>query len=145
MEKKQKQNPSVLVQAEIPPYPANEKDGTIPSTEEGPKFSGAEDTVKEEPQIVIDTKQLSCDLVGMAGKMWHAANKRVPEFSTKEIQDIALPMAAVIEKYDLTKYMKYFGYTQEMLLVYNTFNVIAPRIKELKKPVSVITDDGTDD
>ena len=125
---------------EVPPYPERKENagttqfGDIPA----PAVTPVDDT-----PLAVDTKQLSYDLVDMAGKIWKTINPRIREFERSEINNIAAPMAAVIEKYDLTKYMKYFGYTQEMLLVYNTFNVVAPRIKDLKKPA--IDVQGTDD
>lgn len=108
-------------------------------------FTKAPGTSPTEEAVEVDIKVLSCDLVDAAGKIWHTVNPRVPEFEQSEIKKIATPLAAVIEKHGLTKYIKYMSYTQEILLVYNTFNVVAPRIKELKKPVSVISNEGETD
>lgn len=130
MEKKMKEtvilNPNLLT--EVPPYP-EKKDGSGTTQFIDPLAQG-----EPEPKIEIDTKQLSYDLVEMAGKIWHLANSKVREFEKKEITNIASPLAAVIEKHDLTKYMKYLGYSQEILLVYNTISVVSIRMKELKKP-----------
>lgn len=124
----------------VPPYPESSvEDGTKQFTEIP---AGQQQDQQQDQQIVIDTKQISYDLVDMAGKIWHVINPRVRVFEKNEIKNIAEPLTAVIEKHDLTRYMKYFGYTQEMLLIYNTFNVVAPRIKELKEPV-IHTIDGT--
>jgi hypothetical protein len=37
--------------------------------------------------------------------------------------------------------MKYLGYTQEILLVYNTISVVNVRMKELKEPTNIIKED----
>jgi hypothetical protein len=131
MEKKMKETILVSpepVTAEVPPYP--EKKGESGTTQ----FIDPLAQGDPEPKIEVDTKQLSYDLVEMAGKIWHLTNPKVREFERKEITNIAGPLAAVIEKHDLTKYMKYLGYSQEILLVYNTFTVVSVRVKELKKP-----------
>ena len=122
---------------QVPPYPTNEKNGTTQFTDGEP----AQTAPVEEPNIEVDTKQLSYDLVEMGGKIWHLVNPKVREFEKPEIRNIAEPLAAVIVKHDLTKYMKYLGYTQEILLVYNTISVVNVRMKELKEPVNVIKED----
>lgn len=113
----------------VPPYP--EKKGENGTT---PFINPLDQPSVAEEKITVDVKQLSYDLVEMSGKIWHLANPKVREFEKKEIVNIADPLAAVIEKHDLTRYMKYFGYTQEILLVYNTVSVVSVRMKELKKP-----------
>ena len=115
----------------IPPYP------TDPKKAGGVRFTDASEPgepVKTEEPIAIDVKELAGDLVDMGFKMWSLVNPRVPELSLKEKNNIATPFAAVIEKYDLTKYMHYISYTQEILLVYNLGSAVAVRVKELKKP-----------
>jgi len=121
----------------IPPYPIDpKKAGGIRFTD----ASDQEETVKaEEPvdtkePVAIDIKELAGDLVDMGFKMWTLINPKVPDLSLKEKNNIALPLAGVIEKYDLTKYMHYISYTQEILLVYNLGTAVAVRVKELKKP-----------
>ena len=118
----------------VPPYPS--KDGNNGTTQ---SIDSEEKPAAEVPEnIEIDTKQLSYDLVEMGGKIWHLVNPKVREFEKPEIKNIAEPLAAVIVKHDLTKYMKYLGYTQEILLVYNTVTVVNVRLKELKTPTTVI-------
>ena len=130
------------VETDVPPYPERKENL---GTKQFGETAAPESTPEADVPLAVDTKQLSFDLVDMAGKIWHTINPRVREFERSEINNIAAPMAAVIEKYDLTKYMKYFGYTQEMLLIYNTFNVVAPRIKELKNPPTHLVDGTPDD
>lgn len=112
----------------MPPYPEPNGTQSFNETTEIPP-------VEKKEEIAIDVKQLSYDLVEMGFKMWHVVNPRVRELEDKECQNISTPLAHVIDKYDLTKYMKYAGYTQEILLVYNLGSAIVIRTKELKKPV----------
>lgn len=142
MEKKQRKEmrtePLIepVEEGQVPPYPDQQgKNGTTQFTDEPTSAPS------EEPIIEVDTKQLSYDLVEMGGKIWHLVNPRVREFEKAEIKNIAEPLTAVIVKHDLTKYMKYLGYTQEILLVYNTISVVNVRIKELKEPVVEIKED----
>ena len=134
MKKQQKTQPEteeILINPknEVPPYPDR---NATPSSDEGPKFTAAEE---KKVEVAVDIEKLSYDLVDMGFKMWHLINPRVREIEEKECLNIAKPFAAVIEKHDLTKYFKYMGYTQEILLVYNLGSAIVVRTKELKKPI----------
>lgn len=134
MEKKMEEQVLIDATEVPPPYPEkNVENGGIPFTDR--IVDEAQPAGKVEKEVVIDTHQLCNDLVGAAGKIWKLAQPRVREFTPTDIKNIAEPLESIVVKYDLTKYMKYFGYTQEFLLIYNTINVVAPRIKELKEPI----------
>lgn len=119
----------------IPPYPTDpKKSGGSRFTDASDEPVKTEEPVKTDEPIAVDVKELAGDLVDMGFKMWSLINPRVPELTEKEKNNIATPFAGVIEKYDLTKYMHYISYTQEILLVYNLGTAVAVRVKELKKP-----------
>ncbi|MBU1122635.1 MAG: hypothetical protein KKF54_08110 [Candidatus Omnitrophica bacterium] len=115
---------------EKPPYPEEPIKGKANS------FTDRivpEEPSKLEESVAIDTKQLCADLVKAGFQTAHLINPKIREATEKEVRNIGEPFANVVDKYDLTKYMKYFNYTQEVLLVYNVFGAVAIRIKEVKE------------
>lgn len=91
----------------------------------------------------IDTNELASDLVGAGFKMWKLFNPKVRELDNEELKNISQPFAKIIDKYELTQYLKYFAYTDEILFVYNLGNAVIVRTKELKGPQTKPVDDKT--
>jgi hypothetical protein len=131
--KKMEQKEKILLgkteEDEKPPYPDE------PNKKGFQQFT---DRVVEEPgkieqQINIDAKQLCQDIVRAGFVTAHVINKKVREGTEKEIRDIGLPLANVLEKYNLLQYAKYASYLQELQLAYNLYSAVIVRVKEVRE------------
>jgi hypothetical protein len=112
----------------IPPYKGEE------SQEENLSQSIKEPRILPvDEKININTKELSRDLVGAAFDIAHLVNKKIRVATQEELTNIGEPLAKIVDKYDLTKYMKYFSYVDEVRLIYATFNAVKIRAEEIKK------------
>lgn len=112
---------------EIPPYP-----------EEPGKASSFTDRIPAEPgqteqAVVVDIKVLGGDLVRAGFQVANLINPKIREASEQEVRNIGLPLANVIEKYNLVQYAKYLNYTQEVTLAFNLLKAIQVRVKEVKE------------
>lgn len=133
-------------QDEIPPYPeAPGAKGSTDSSIDAPALTPEDSPDADAPTaapVDVDVQQLSYDLVDAAGRIWKVVQPKVREFTPTEIKNIASPLTKVIIKHDLTKYIPKLSYLDEFWLIYNTFNVVTPRLKELKQQKQMDTPDG---
>jgi len=114
------------VEETIPPYRGAKTESGVPFTE---KHS----VTPVEERLNIDTKELSKDLVGAAFDIAHLVNKKIRVATEEEKVNIGEPLAKIIDKYDLTKYAKYFSYVDEFRFLYSTVQAVTIRMKEVKE------------
>lgn len=82
---------------------------------------GSEDELDE--NIV----EVCADVIAIPFAIWHEFNKNVQPLSAKEKENISKPLAKVVAKYDLGKYMK-----EEFVLVFYLGSAIYGRTKVKK-------------
>ncbi|MBA7497067.1 hypothetical protein ES702_07676 [subsurface metagenome] len=94
------------------------------STESSPL--GSEEEILVDENIV----EISGDFIAIFFDIWHERNKDVPPLSEKEKANISVPLAKIVAKYDLKKYMK-----EEFVLFFYLGGAIYSRtkIKKVKK------------
>lgn len=120
-------NPLETEVDEKPPYP-----------EEQVKGDSFSDRIVAEPsniekEVHIDTKALGQDLVRAGFQVANIINPKIREATENEVRNIGLPLANIIDKYDLVKYAKYLSYTQEVTFAYNLIKAIQVRSKEVNQ------------
>jgi hypothetical protein len=114
---------------EKPPYPEEPLKGKVAQfTDRIPEELG-----KAEQQISVDSQKLCADIVRAGFQTAHIINKKIREASEKEVHDIGMPLANVVDKYNLLQYIKYASYLQEIQLVYNLYAAVTIRIKEVRE------------
>lgn len=84
---------------------------------------GSEEGIPEDQNIV----EVCADVIAIPFAIWHEFNKNVQPLSEKEKQNISKPLAKVVAKYDLGKYMK-----EEFVLVFYLGSAIYGRAKVKK-------------
>ena len=84
---------------------------------------GSEEEIPEDQNIV----EVCADVIAIPFAIWHEFNKNVQPLSEKEKQNISKPLAKVVAKYDLGKYMK-----EEFVLVFYLGSAIYGRTKVKK-------------
>lgn len=84
---------------------------------------GSEDEFLVDENIV----EISGDFIGIFFQIWHERNKDVPPLSDKEKANISVPLAKIVAKYDLKKYMK-----EEFVLFFYLGGAIYKRAKIAK-------------
>ena len=114
---------------EKPPYPQEPGKRGDSFTN---RIEDAEEPGSVEKQVYIDTKALAADLVRAGFQTANLINPKIREATETEIRNIGMPLASVIDKYDLVRYAKYLSYTQEVTLAFNLIKAIQVRVKEVK-------------
>jgi len=102
------------------------KDQKDPAWIESSKKSsppGSEEGIPEDANI----EEVCADVIAIPFAIWHELNKNVEPLSEKEKRNISKPLAKVVAKYDLGKYMK-----EELVLVFYLGSAIYGRAKVKK-------------
>jgi len=134
--KKDEEKPELSPNKEQKTTPLKEKVG---KEEEKPSFKSLLSKGKEsasstesslpgsEDELDENIVEVCADVVAIPFAIWHEFNKNVQPLSEKEKQDISKPLAKVVAKYDLGKYMK-----EEFVLVFYLGSAIYGRAKVKK-------------
>jgi len=94
--------------------------GTKPESSTESSLPGSEDEFLVDENIV----EISGDFIAIFFQIWHERNKNVPPLSDKEKANISVPLAKIVAKYDLKKYMK-----EEFVLCFYLGGAIYKRAK----------------
>ena len=122
---------------EKPPYPDEPLKGKAASfTDRIPEEPG-----KVEQEVAVDSQKLCADIVRAGFQTAHIINKKIREATEKEVHDIGMPLANVVDKYNLLQYIKYATYLQEIQLAYNLYAAITVRIKEVREDKHIDVED----
>jgi hypothetical protein len=120
-------NPKGTEIDEKPPYPSEPGKGDL-FTDRIVAEPG-----KTEQAIVIDIKALGGDIVRAGFQTANLINPKIREATEQEVRNIGLPLANVIEKYNLVQYAKYMSYAQEVSLAVNLIKAVQVRVKEVRE------------
>lgn len=130
MKNQQPEEKNISTASELPPFPGSEKEVGYPNSLIGDK------AVAESP----DVQELAKDLVTAGFEIANIINPKIRVLDEKEKSDLGKPLAKVVVKYDLGKYLSYLSYVDEMMLAYHGIKIVAVRIKEVKEAKDVRSD-----
>jgi len=145
--KKNEEKPELSPSKEQKTKPLEEK---VSKEEEKPSFKSLLSKGKEsasstesslpgsEDEILVDENivEVCADVIAIPFAIWHEINKNVQPLSEKEKQNISKPLAKIVVKYDLGKYMK-----EEFVLFFYLGSAIYGRTKV---PKAIKKDDKDD-
>ena len=114
----------------------------FPGSEEGSPSPTSSPTPSAKIEATPDVQELAKDLVTAGFEMAHAINPKIRELDEREKDNIGRPLAKVVVKYDLGKYLSYFSYVDEFMLVYNLGKAVTTRVKEVKDANNARSDGG---
>lgn len=122
--KNQPEEKNISTASELPPFPGSEKEVGFPTS-----LTSKEPNAADSP----DVQELAKDLVTAGFEIANAINPKIRPLDEKEKTDIGKPLAKVVAKYDLGKYLSYLSYVDEMMLAYHGIKIVGTRIKEVKE------------